>query len=152
MINKKLLKDPLFEEQIVEWMVIFYNKYKKYPSGEEDICIPEMGNNTWKCINSALKKGTRGLKGGLSLDILKEKSFGIRSKHNKRLSDEILINIMKEFENIYGRLPTRKDKHVPGYLDDKWIAIESALMKGSRGFSGGSSIIRFKEKIFWIKK
>lgn len=131
----------LTEEMILEAGEKFKKQYGKYPFVASKELVPELPNETWVIIDSALREGYRGLPGGSSLAIL----FG---KKKDDLTVEQIKKAGEEFKKQYSKYPSGTSKKpVPGMPNENWRAINEALIKGCRGFPGGSSLaILFETK------
>lgn len=70
----------------------------------------------------------------------------LRAKPKPHLSvKQILAWADESFERI-GRWPYKTDGRIRGTLDETWLAVDSALWAGCRGFVGGSSLARLLDE------
>ncbi len=92
---------------------------------------------TWLRINSALRKGTRGLPGRSTLaKLLVEKRGLRRPQYRPRLTKRQILAWAGEHHRCYGRWPTCKS----GFVDrqqETWAAIDTAFGVGRRRLPGG---------------
>lgn len=65
-LRTKVALPTITKQQIKSWVRAFHNQHGHKPTRESG-AIPESGGETWSAIENALRKGTRGLKGGSSL-------------------------------------------------------------------------------------
>ena len=94
---------------------------------------------TWGYIDRALRLGSRGLKGGISLRVLLAKHRGV----TRRLTIRQVLAWADEHHRRTGKWPVVYEGPVHGATDGtSWLAIEKALRYGSRGFPGGTSLYR----------
>jgi hypothetical protein len=145
------LKGELTVESILRSAKLFAQKYHKLPTPhDKDKEVPGMPLENWAYINNNIFTGQRGLvqnSGGLKavLETLKEdlaRSGVIKSD----LTPNQVLSSARLFYQRFGKLPTKNDgdKEVPGLALENWVAINSSIVNGNRGFlenSGGLKAI-----------
>jgi len=73
---------PLSENQILRWADAFHKRTARWPTISSG-GIPESPSETWATVNSALRRGVRGLPGGDSLFRLLTRRRGARRRGGK---------------------------------------------------------------------
>ena len=102
--------------------------------------IAEAPDETWHAVNSALRKGSRGLRGGLSLARLLIARRQIRCHYYApRLTIPQVLAWAEAFDSRHGKWPTRHSGPVADAPGETWPGIQAALERGHRGSPGGSS-------------
>ena len=133
----------------------FINIYKKKPfrsSGVIEFASGEHKGITWSAVDSALKRGRRGMSGKFSLASLIEKKFSNFKNHMNLspLTEELIISWVDQYKHVHGKKPGQSSGEIEfvseAYKGITWLAVNSALDKGGRGLSGGSSIAKLIEK------
>ena len=143
-LNQLLIKHGLKEKQLdltEEWII---EKAKEYQENHEDGMLPyltsgkvEGTNESWRNLSANLKKGHRGLPGGISLPELFIK-HGLKEKQLD-LTEEWIIEKAKEYKKKHEKWPSDSSGEIEGTIE-KWKNIDAALSNGDRGLSEGSSI------------
>lgn len=142
-------EQPLTEAQIYECIQDYYSKTGRWPAAST-IC-PASPYGSWPAIDMALRLGRRGLPGGSSIAKLRggvltrAGSLTKRGASNQLTFDQI-YEWMLDHKMSHGVFPNCEMKTKVG--DTNWRAIDSALRLGSRGLPGGSSIAKFRKKMF----
>ncbi|MFQ5493930.1 MAG: hypothetical protein ACE5EX_00980 [Phycisphaerae bacterium] len=101
---------------------------------------------TWEGINTALRKGARGFRGGTSLFQILNKHRGVRNTNGGGvLTTKQVLAWADEYHRRHGKWPScRRGDAVPGVPWESWLRINAAFIKGLRGLGpGGSSLARF---------
>ncbi len=125
---------------ILAWCDAWYQRTGSWPK-TDDGRIPEAPDETWPCVDAALRDGLRGLKGGSSLPRLLAKYRGVRN--DKRLPPYDVEKILAWADAYHartGRWPTQRSGPIEDAPGETWSAVHQALMHGSRGLPGGSSL------------
>jgi hypothetical protein len=128
--------------QILEWADEHCEKTGHWPtqtSGEITATVGE----TWMCVDTALRTGTRGLEGNSSLAQLlaKHRGYSSRSKRPPLAEEEILAWADSHRQRT-GNWPTQKSGRIAGSVDETWGGVSEALRTGTRGLAGDSSLAR----------
>jgi hypothetical protein len=137
--NRKRLP-PLTEEQILGWADAFHARTGEWPTNKSGP-IPEAPGETWMAVQMALNHGQRGLPGGSSLAMLLAEKRGVRNVWT--LPDLDLQQIMswaRAWHERTGKWPGIESGPIPEAPGETWNAVNKALIKGSRGLAGGSSL------------
>ncbi len=131
---------PLTEDQILAWMDAYHERSGRWPR-QNSGPVQEAPGETWKAINLALFRGSRGFSGGSSLAKLLAEHRGIRNPQNlPALAIEQILAWADAYYESRGEWPTRRSGPVEGVPGETWNAIDVALANGARGFPGGSSL------------
>ena len=131
---------PLDETEIQSWGRKFRKRHGHWPRDKDGDLSEFCGYpQTWKTVCAALRLGKRGLPGNSSLAVL----FGKKSSLRKpKLSRSLILKWAKVWHAETGSWPAGRSgdlSHICGY-SETWMAINSALVHGTRGLKGGSSL------------
>jgi hypothetical protein len=133
---------PLTIEQILEWLDAFFSRTGRWPT-DDDGPIPEAPDESWRCIDSALRIGYRGLPGGLSLPRLLAANRGVRNiSALPRLTIKLILAWADAYYRRHGAWPGQDSGPVAEAPAESWGALNAALREGYRGLPGGSSLAR----------
>ena len=133
---------PLTEEQILTWADAHHHRTGRWPNADSGPVLDAPGE-TWLGIASALIRGCRSLPRGLSLSLLLIKHRGIRSvAYLPPLSIPEILAWADAHHARTGRWPDHRAGPIPESPDESWRKVQSALVYGRRGLSGGSSLAR----------
>jgi len=131
---------PLTIDQILQWADAEVTRVGKWPSGKMG-AIAEAPNETWRGVDSALRRGTRGLPGGSTLAQLLDEHRGVRNR--KRLVDLTVLQILEwvdEHHECTGEWPTLMTGPIIGHPGETWAGINHVLLRGSRGLPTSCSL------------
>jgi hypothetical protein len=137
-------KQPLTLEQILAWADAHHLLYGCWPT----MCstpAPVAAGCTWSGIDSALRRGSRGLAGGSSLARLLEARRGVRNQnpaHKRRLTVAGILRRAERHRRRTGRWPTKTSGPLAGLAGETWNSLNAALWIGHRGLPGGSSLAK----------
>jgi hypothetical protein len=139
--NRKALP-PWDLERILSWADAHHARSGRWPHYKSGP-IPEAPGETWQGVESGLWEGIRGLPGGSSLAQLLAERRGVRNPARlPPLSVEQVLTWVDAFRARTGRWPTRESGAIAEAPGECWMAVDRAMYKGHRGFSGGSSLAR----------
>jgi hypothetical protein len=128
------------EEQILAWADAFHDRTGRWPSSHYGP-ITDAAGKTWCAVNNALVHGFRGLPGGSSLARLLIERRGIRSVgHTPPLTIPQILAWADAHQQSTGKWPTASSGSIRDAPGETWMAVQSALRGGYRGFPGGSSL------------
>jgi hypothetical protein len=139
--NKTSLRRFRTRELLV-WMDQHHEVHGRFPTKDSGP-ISESPDDTWQSVDTALRDGCRGLRGGSSLALFLAKYRNRRTRvalpplsYRKILA---WCDSHKERERQFPNVNSG-----PVFEDDRenWSAIDNALRQGSRGLRGGSSLLR----------
>ncbi|MGI8980309.1 MAG: DEAD/DEAH box helicase family protein [Pirellulaceae bacterium] len=127
-------------EQILAWADAHFQRKGVWPSTNSG---PVYGvpDETWPNINTLLVKGLRGLPGRSSIAQLLKIHRGKRNRLDlPRLTVEMILEWVDDHQQRIGEWPHKGFGAVQGAPEETWSAINSALIAGSRGLPGNSSL------------
>ena len=106
-------KHPLELRDILAWASCYRENTGKWPtpsSGE----IPSSHGDTWSAIESAHRRGARGLAGGSSLAQLLAEHLGARNRKDlPPLSEQRVLELADEHHRRTGSWPTKNSGTIP---------------------------------------
>jgi hypothetical protein len=142
----RLAAQALSEEQILNWADSYHartGKWPKHNSGPIDGATGE----TWSGVENALRKGSRGLAGGSSLPQLLSEKRGVKNhKAMPALTVEQILERADAHYNRTGEWPNQKSGVISGLAGETWGGVADALLRGSRGLAGTSSLAQLLAK------
>jgi hypothetical protein len=149
--GRKNLHDQsdLSREEILQWLDQFHAEFGEWPATRgETRPVPGHPDESWGRVDNALKIGFRGLSGGESLALLLQKERGRRNIRSlPKLTTSLILGLCDQFRSEFGEWPSSEDtRPVPGYPDEKWIGLDSALMLGRRGLPGSLSLAKLLQE------
>jgi hypothetical protein len=130
----------LTEKQILMWMDAYHNTKDQWPNVRSGP-IDGVPGETWAQLNWALDKGRRGLPGGSSLAQLLATHRGVRNI--QALAEFSLGQVLSWIDAHWdrkGEYRNHKSGPIPEAPGETWLAVDKALRKGRRGFTGSSSL------------
>jgi hypothetical protein len=138
--------EPLTEEQILAWADAHHARTRRWPNDKSGP-IAEAPDETWHAVNSALRKGSRGLRGGLSIARLLIARRRIRCKHYApRLTIPQVLAWADAYRARTGRWPTCSSGPCLEAPGEHWSSLISAIHEGQRGLPGGSTFAQLLVK------
>jgi hypothetical protein len=133
-------RTPLSIFEILKWADAFQRKTGRWPTIASG-AIRERPDDTWRRIDSALRLGLRGLRGGSSLARLLAEARGARN--TSCLPHLTIQQILSWADSHYRRTrrwPTSESGRVVDHLEETWKRVDNALRLGLRGLPGDSSL------------
>lgn len=129
--------------QIIAWARAHRRRTGFWPRGDSGSVV-EAPTETWKGINDALASGGRGLRNGSSsLAQLLAKRVGMRHRLKRPpLSIKQILSWADAYFACRGCWPHLHSGPVPEAVGETWSGINAALIQGTRGLPGGSSLSR----------
>lgn len=145
-IRKTRVDRPLSLERILDWADAHNLRTGKWPTAHSGP-IPFAPGETWYRVQTALKRGRRGLPGGQSIAGILQTHRGVRSKaHLEPLTIRKILTWADAHRKRTGQWPTRLSGAVVGSDGTTWMAIQDALYLGGRGLPGGTSLARLLQE------
>ena len=96
---------------------------------------------TWLGIDTALRDGLRGLRGGSSLAQLLAKRRNVRNKAAApRLTVETILAWADAYHQRRGTWPGQRSGPIAEAFGETWSGVHCALYEGLRGLPGGDSL------------
>jgi hypothetical protein len=146
-VRNRLYPPKLTEEQILEWADAHHSRTGGWPGGGGG-AITDAPGETWTAVDLALKRGSRGLPGGKTLAQFLAARRGVAYRLGRpKLTEERILKWADAHHRRTGSWPKAK---TPGAVvgaakGETWEIVSGALMAGSRGLPGGSSLARLLE-------
>ena len=135
-------KKELTVEQVLIWADDHYARTGCWPRLRSGPVVGTRGVS-WHNIESALRRGYRGLPGGDTLARLLARERGARNPAAvPPLAVWQILCWADAHRRLTGRWPNASTGPVPGTPGETWMGIQTALYLGHRGLPGGSSLSR----------
>jgi hypothetical protein len=127
-------------EQILAWADAHHAAFGAWPhvgSGK----VQGGNGQSWRALDNHLRRGSRGLPGGLSLARLLAAHRDIPKRQTKpsHAIDQILL-WADAHHAAHGRWPNQRSGPVDSMRGETWSAIDLALVHGIRGLPGGTTL------------
>jgi superfamily II DNA or RNA helicase len=133
-------------KQILRWADAYHEKTGKWPRASSGELFNAPGE-TWAKIESALRQGTRGMPEASSLARLLSEKRGVRNRSDLPvLNIEQILRWADFHHQKTGKWPKQTSGAVLNVIGEKWGNIQNALLKGSRGLPGGSTLAQLLAK------
>ncbi len=131
--------------EILGWADVHHRRTGDWPDPHDSTQIPGAPRGTtWTAIHSALVRGKRGLPGGGSLPRLLEQHRGVRNHMAvPPLTAALILAWADDHRRRTGHYPRHDAGPVLAAPAETWGGVENALIKGSRGLTGGDSLAKF---------
>ncbi len=143
--NSKRLPD-LTEGQILTWADNHHQCTGSWPTRRSGPIVEAPGE-TWLIIDKALCLGRRGLPGGSSLPrFLKEHRGRRLYQFRPDLTEKQVLAWADAHYQRTGQWPNIRSGSIPESSGVTWLSVHRDLVKGYRGFPGGSSLRQFLEE------
>ncbi len=135
---------PIAIPQVLDWTDEVHARTGKWPTNNSDRVAGT--DETWKRIDEALRKGLRGLPGGMSLAMLLETHGRKRSIRNlPPFSIPQILTWVDEYRLETGEWLKRTSGRISG-TEETWGKVETALSQGQRELPGGSSLAKLLDE------
>jgi len=126
--------------QIVAWADRHQARTGQWPKLTSGPVLDAPGE-TWMGIDTALRDGLRGLRGGSSLAQLLAKRRNVRNKAAApRLTVETILQWADSYHQRRGTWPGQRSGPIAEAFGETWSAVHCALYEGLRGLPGGDSL------------
>jgi hypothetical protein len=133
---------PLTRTRILAWADAHRARTGRWPRHTSG-AIPAAPGETWRAVETALRRGQRGLPGGSSLAQLLAHARGVRNKARlPALSRGQILAWADAHRARTGRWPTATSGPVVEAPGETWGAVAHALKEGLRGLPAGFSLAR----------
>jgi hypothetical protein len=145
-------RTPLTIEQILAWADAYHGRYGRWPnrfSGR----VANTRSEIWGALNSALRSGTRGLPGGLTLADVLSLHRGVRNMHRlPKMTESQILRWAEAYHRRTGTWPTRDSGPIPEVPGETWSNVFSAMHSGDRGLSGRISLSGLLARQFGVRR
>jgi hypothetical protein len=129
-------------DTILSWADAYHARTGRWPKVKSGAVVDAPGE-TWNGIEHALRNGNRGLPGGSSLAQLLGSHRMVRNRRDLTpLTEEIILSWVDTHRERTGKWPTVTSGAITGSDGETWSGINTALERGRRGLSAGSSLAR----------
>jgi len=126
--------------QILRWADAHKRRTGRWPTVMSGPIAGTVGE-TWRRVDKALRRGTRGLRAQSSLAQLLAKHRGVTKPMYKHpLSEADIVRWAKAYRRRTGKWPTRRSGPIAEALGESWLAVCDALRFGYRGLRAGRSL------------
>jgi hypothetical protein len=129
--------------RIKAWSRAWRKQTGRWPtvhSGE----IPGQGGLTWCSVNKILRTGRAGLPAGTNLLVLRRAELQLPER--LPLTEQLILEWAKAHYKRTGQWPASTSGRIKGAPAESWLAVSLALLRGSRGLYGHSSLNVFLRK------
>ena len=131
-VTRHVRRPPLHERQILAWADAYNDRTTKWPNSKSG-AIPESPGESWRKIEKALRCGTRGLPGNITLAKLLAKRRGARYHLAlPPLTEEKILRWARAYKRQTGRWPNRDSGPIPNSRGESWGGIRHALNHARR--------------------
>ncbi len=124
-------------DQVRAWAKVHHAATGQRPGSHSGAIHGTPGEN-WKSIDSALRRGYRGLPSGLTLSRL----LGPAASRRPRLTLDQVLAWGEAHHAATGRWPTQRSGAIPSAPRETWKKINTNLRFGNRGLPSGMSVVR----------
>jgi hypothetical protein len=136
----------LTKKKILAWADAHHERTGKWPNVNSGAVMDAPGEK-WDLIDNALRQGHRGQPGGSSLLLLLVKKRGVRNPLNlPRLTEEQILRWADLHFQRFGTWPKYNSGPIVDAAHETWAGVDSALNKGKRELTGGSSLAKLLHK------
>lgn len=141
-VRNHMALQPLTTNLILTWADDHFQRYEEWPTSDSGI-IDVAPNETWLGVDAALRSGSRGLPSGSSLARLLCQLRKVRNRRAPpRLSTQLILSWIDTHFVQTGRWPTSQSGPLINAEGERWGNINQALLAGTRGLPGGSSLAK----------
>ena len=132
--------------KILRWADDFHRKTGRWPKNSKTSDpIPET-EDSWGTIDSALRRGRRGLRRSSLADLLSTHRDVRNHLKAPFLTVEQILRWADRHRRKTGEWPIAESGEIAGVKNEKWANVQAALSAGGRGLPGGDSLSRFLER------
>ena len=131
---------PLTENLILAWADAHHERTGKWPAITSG-CVLDAPGESWLAVSHALMRGSRSLRRRSSLSALLRKHRAIMNTSDvPPLSIPQILVWADAHHARTGKWPTHLAGQIPEAPAESWNKVQSALVAGTRGLPGGSSL------------
>ncbi len=141
----------LTEEEVLAWAGRHCRRTGAWPTFRSGPVEGAPGE-TWRMVDTALRQGSRGLRGGRSLAALLAARRGARNRRSlPALAVPQVLAWAKAEHARTGTWPTANSGGIAEAPGETWKAVNLALRWGYRGLEGGVSLARLLAREFGVR-
>lgn len=145
--RKATRRPKLSLAKIRQWAAAHHRRTGRWPTVAAAGDIPESPGDTWRSINKALTRGTRGLGAKSTLAKVLGKTPGsIRRLVGAPLTVKQILQWSREHHEEFGTWPTIGSGSPLSAPREKWVNINMALKNGQRGLPGGTTLSKLLKR------
>jgi hypothetical protein len=137
--RNRLSASRLTVRQILHWADTHHWQTGNWPTGDSG-AIQSSPGETWAAIDSALRRGKRGLRRSSLAQLLARHRMVRRHPRWPPLTVELVLRWADEHRTRTGEWPTSNSGKVPAAPGENWQRIDAALRLGRRGLPGGTTL------------
>ena len=129
-------------DRVLRWADIHREETGEWPTSHSGK-VHHVRGETWVCVDTALRRGLRGLGGGSSLaQLLASRREARNPAGVPSLSEDQILKWADAHRARSGQWPRIRSGCVGDAPKETWKNIHGALLEGGRGLAGGSSLAR----------
>lgn len=133
-------------EQILAWADEHYSRTGQWPLATSG-AVFGANRETWRAIESALRRGNRGLPGNQSLSLLLWRHREVRPRTTTEpLSIEQILTWADQHRRRTGQWPNRGSGKIADAQHETWQKVDDALCHRRRGLRGTTTLARLLRK------
>lgn len=130
-------------DQILAWADAYHQQHHCWPTAKSKHPVPGAPDESWNAINASLRAGSRGLEGNLSLARVLVMHRGKRDLLDlPKLRIPRIIKWARAHYRRTGKWPNYLSGDITGSQGETWLAVNLALLRGTRGLPGGLTLAR----------
>jgi hypothetical protein len=130
----------LTTQKILRWADLHHERTGDWPKDASGP-ISDAPGETWRAMDAALRKGSRGLSGGSTLAQLLESERGKRNLATlPPITEEMILQWADAYRERTGKWPSYASGPIAEGLTERWTTVNGCLHSGGRGLPGGSSL------------
>jgi hypothetical protein len=139
-VRSRRYPPPLSEKRILSWAEDHRRRTGEWPSYRSGP-VDGVAGETWRMVDTALRQGFRGVRGGQSLATLLAGKKGARNRRSlPTLTVARVLAWAKAHHERTGTWPTGNSGNLPDAPGETWKGVDLALRWGYRGLKAGMSL------------
>ena len=125
---------------ILGWADAHFQRTGQWPIRRSGKIAGAVGEK-WVNVHANLRRGGRGLQGGITLAQLLERERGaFNKKHQPKLTHKRILAWADAHYERTGKWPIQASGTIPDSPRTTWAAVDAALTAGTRGLPGGDTL------------
>jgi len=139
--RNRLAPSRLTVRQILDWADAHHWRTGNWPTGDGG-AIQGSAGETWAAIDSALRRGKRGLRRSSLSQLLARHRMVRRHPRWPPLTIDRILRWADAHRKRTGEWPTSHSGKIPAAPGENWQRMDAALRLGRRGLPGGTTLAR----------